>query len=357
MNAKRHAFRPIRPLILALLAVCVAGAGGLLLNPHSDRATPVVESGRVAAGDSPDLICLGFVDVEGGVAPLSPTQPGRILEVVARDGDHVAKGAILLRLDDAAARFSLEQAAATLELAETQSEQAGINLRQFPVRVAEERAALDAAKDRLESARHRLSHQRELRKSSLIPIRDVTSAEDQVTEMETLVRAEAEKLKEVELSNPALVVHEADLKAAAARAGLRQAKYNLEECVLKAPEAGTVLRMSVHAGEVVGGPAATAAVLFCPDRPLLVRVEVEQEFAGRIVLGRPAVVHDEFSPEIVWRGQVTRIADWYSQRRSMAAKPGQFKDVPTVECLVTLDAGRPPFRIGQRVEVRIGGAR
>jgi membrane fusion protein (multidrug efflux system) len=357
MSANRHIFRPSRLLVVAVLAVCGAGAGGLLLNPHPERTISDSTGIRAAVGESPDLICMGFVDVEGGVAPLSPTQPGRIQEVLAREGEHVARGAVLLRLEDAAARFSLEEAEATLKLAETQSEQAAVNLRQFPVRVAQEHAALDAAKDRLESARHRLSHQRELRKSSLIPVRDVTSAEDQVTEMETLVRAETERLKEVEMSDPALLVHEAELKVAAARASLRQANHNLEECVVKAPEAGTLLRVSVHTGEVVGGPAATPAVLFCPDRPLLVRVEVEQEFAGRIAVGRPAVVHDEFSPDVVWHGQVTRIAGWYSQRRSGLAKPEQFKDVPTLECLITLEAGKPPFRIGQRVEARIGEAR
>ena len=123
---------------------------------------------------------------------------------------------------------------------------------------------------------------------------------------------------------------------------------------LKAPHAGTVLRVAVAAGEVVGGPSGKPAVLFCPNRPLVVRVEVEQEFLGRIVVGRPAHVEDEVNSSNVWGGRVTRIAGWYSQRRTILAKPGQFKDVPTVECLIALDPGHPPCRIGQRVQVRIG---
>jgi len=354
MKANRLALRPSRYLLLALLALCGAGMGGLLLNASPGRTFSLPSSSRSDAMGGPDLICLGYVDVEGGVAPLAPTQPGRVLEVVASEGEFIPKGSVLLRLEDAPARFNLEQAEAALKLAEAQLAQAGINLRQFPARLAQQRAALDAAKDRLAAARHLLLHQRDLRKSSLVPVRDVTTAEDRVKEMETLERADTERLKEIEMSDPNLVVHEAELKVAAARAGVRQANYNLEQCELKAPEAGKVLRVAVSAGEVVGGPAGKAAVFFCPDRPLLVRVEVEQEFVGRIVVGRPAQVADEVYPDSVWRGRMTRIADWYSQRRSILAKPGQFKDVPTVECVITLDAGQPPFRIGQRVEVRIG---
>jgi hypothetical protein len=84
-----------------------------------------------------------------------------------------------------------------------------------------------------------------------------------------------------------------------------------------------------------------------------VRVEVEQEFVGRIAVGRPAHVEDEMDATTAWNGQVTHVAGWYSQRRSILARGEQFKDAPTVECLIALDAGQPPFRIGQRVQVRI----
>ena len=56
---------------------------------------------------------------------------------------------------------------------------------------------------------------------------------------------------------------------------------------------------------------------------------------------------------LIGSGQVTRIANWYSQRRTILAQPGQFKDVPTVECVIALDLGNPPLRLGQRVRVKI----
>ena len=36
-------------------------------------------------------------------------------------------------------------------------------------------------------------------------------------------------------------------------------------------------------------------------------------------------------------------------------EPLQFNDVRTLECIVTLDPGQPPLRIGQRVRVTLEG--
>ena len=54
-----------------------------------------------------------------------------------------------------------------------------------------------------------------------------------------------------------------------------------------------------------------------------------------------------------WRGQVARISDWYTHRRSILQEPLQLNDVRTLECLIALDSGQPPLRIGQRVLVTL----
>ena len=47
------------------------------------------------------------------------------------------------------------------------------------------------------------------------------------------------------------------------------------------------------------------------------------------------------------------ISDWYTQRREVAEEQLQLKDVRTLECLIVLDPGQPPLRIGQRVRATI----
>src|SRR5262249_16255631 len=126
---------------------------------------------------------------------------------------------------------------------------------------------------------------------------------------------------------------------------------------IKAPTAGTVLRVLVNPGEMLGTARREPAVQFCPKGQRLVRAEVEQEFAGSVSLGQAAAVQDDSKAGTTWAGKVSRISDWYTQRRSIIQEPLQINDVRTLECLIALDPGQPQLRIGQRVRVSIGMTR
>jgi HlyD family secretion protein len=257
-------------------------------------------------------------------------------------------------LDDRPARFEADQARAAVEMARLRLSRAEQDLRQHPTRVAQLRAALESAEYKLTAARHQLQRQEDLLKINNANLQDVRAAESQVKEQEAQVRAAKERLAELEQSDPALPVREATADVAAAEARARAADYAVEQCVVRAPTAGTVLRLQTGVGEVVGGPGAAASLLFCPDQPLVVRAEVEQEFVRRLAVGQKARVEDEAGGGAAWTGRVTRVAGWYSSRRGTNDKPSAFRDVPTVECLIMLDERRPPLRIGQRVQVTIG---
>jgi hypothetical protein len=83
---------------------------------------------------------------------------------------------------------------------------------------------------------------------------------------------------------------------------------------------------------------------------------VEQEFTGRVAVGQPALIQDDTSGAVTWRGKVRRLSDWYSHRRSIWQEPLQLNDVRTLECIIDLDPRQPPLRIGQRLRVLLGRA-
>jgi multidrug resistance efflux pump len=127
----------------------------------------------------------------------------------------------------------------------------------------------------------------------------------------------------------------------------------LEQCDLKAPADGTVLRVLVRPGEVLSSQPRQPAVWFCPQTPRIVRAEVDQEFGYRVALGQPAVIRDDSTAAVTWRGQVYRVSDWYTHRRSILQEPLQLNDVRTLECLIAVEPGQAPLRIGQRVLVTL----
>ncbi len=100
---------------------------------------------------------------------------------------------------------------------------------------------------------------------------------------------------------------------------------------------------------MLGSQPKQPAIQFAIEEPQIVRAEVEQEFIGRVAVGQPVVVEDESnSARLLARQSGARLQLDHPSRRSVMQEPMQFNDVRTVETLMTLDAGQPPLRIGQR---------
>jgi multidrug resistance efflux pump len=323
MSANVATLRSFKYLSLAVLAFGAAGAGFLLSSSgavHSEaKAAPAADPTPVAA------VAFGHVDLNEGVLALSPLQPGRVAAVYFHENQRVKEGAVLLRLEDNPAKLHVREAEAALEAAQKQLAQAE--------KLPEE---------------HQIKRDREL-----------AVAQDKVKELQAMVKAEEGKVAELDLHEKTLAfeVSHARAEANVMRAKLEQARDTLEQCELKAPRAGRVLRVLVEPGEMTGGQPKQPAVQFWPDKePLIVRAEVEQEFAAGVAEGQAAEVEDYYAAGGArWTGRVKRVSDWFTQRRTILDDPLQFKDVRTLECLIgdLKSDGKQPLRIGQRMRVTI----
>src|SRR5262249_27493277 len=103
-------------LTLLLLGVGTLTAGYLVLRP-SARSAGQPEPTAPPPPPAPQVVCLGHVDVDGGVLSLAPARAGTVVELKVHEGDTVPAGAVLLRLDDRPAHFEVEQARTALEAA------------------------------------------------------------------------------------------------------------------------------------------------------------------------------------------------------------------------------------------------
>lgn len=340
-----------RMLVLgvACALALAAAAAGLFFN-----ASYASRSADAAEGDDLGILCFGHVDVEGGVVAIYPGQAGRVVQIEAKENEAVAAGGVLLRLDDGPATLRAQEAEAALRVVQAQLEEA----RQLPDRhqakVSQQRSALQAAQFRLSAARHMLERKRDLHKLDQLNAQEVATAADLVRELEAVEQAEKDRLRELELTDSYSTVRRLEGELAVAQARLAQARRAVEDCVLRAPEDGKVLRLQAGVGDLVGPAPASAAVLFCSDRPRIIRAEVSQEFAAHVKPGAKCTVVDDYdTSEMSWRGKIVRVSDWYSQRRSVWPDPSQRHDVRTLECIVQIEPGHPPLRIGQRMRLTI----
>ncbi len=341
-------------LLLVGMVLLLFGVGAAIQYPRLEVSHLPEKSADNAQRSAEGIVCTGFVDLEHGLRSLAPLRPGRIAAILAKENQHVRAGTAILRLEDDDAKFQAQAAEAALMTAEIQLEEARKLEEQQRARLAQQQAALRAAGFRLDAARQLLAHKEKQLKDNLVAAEDVNVTRAEARALEQQERAEREKLAELSTVDPALTVRKAEAQVKLSRLQRDQAQHQLEECTLKAPAAGTVQHISVGAGDIVTANPAQPVVRFAPDEPLLVRAEVDQEFADRIEVGQTALIRDDTHSRTSWHGKVQRIAGWYEQRRPTTQDPSAFTDVRTVECLISIDPNQPPLRIGQRMRVMIG---
>src|ERR1700722_6385096 len=147
MSTPERTSRPRRVILigwvgaLALVAsVAIAAvAPGLsrAAKPATDSTPAAVDSTSQSTGKAS---CFGYVDVEQGGAPLYPALPGRVVEVMTKEGAVVQQGDPLFRVDDALAKLHLREAKTALDAAEDRLTQARSLAEQHKSKVAVQQA-------------------------------------------------------------------------------------------------------------------------------------------------------------------------------------------------------------------------
>jgi HlyD family secretion protein len=341
----------IGAVLLGLSAFLIIGPLRTGWNPASANTS---ETPGPHLGSTATVVCLGTADVRGGVVSLLPTVSGRVLAVNVDDNADVKPGEVLVRLDDRVAQTQLREADAALEAAEAQRAQTRKGPEQHKLLLTQQKAAVLALRHELAAARLGAAHKKKLMEANQLSREEAEAAGEVEKKLEALEQAEAAKLESLELRDPLQDRARADADVRAKTALRDRARNTLGEFTLKAPSAGRVLRVQASPGDLVGPEHASSAILFCPAGPRVVRAEVEQEYASRVTIGQSAIIEDAArSGGPTWKGKVVRIADWFTSRRIITPDQIPVQEVRTLECLVELDEGQPPLRIGQRVRVRL----
>jgi multidrug resistance efflux pump len=321
-------------------------------------------NGHGAPDDGPSgsperTVCFGYVDVRGGVTSLYPVQPGRVVKVHVQENDEVSEKAPLLEVDATPARETLAGAEAELKAAQAQVGIAQAMKEQHLRLVEAQKKAIQAKEAEKAAAEAEARYPERLANSGNGPREKADAARQQVLAVAAAVAVEQARLRALEALDPSYDegIARAQEGVAAKQAAVRGARYALDQCVVKAPFRGRVLRVNVSVGEVLTSSPKQPALIFCPDErddPRVIRAEVDQEWAARVQLGQQAEIKDDArnSPD-QWKGKVVRISDWFTHRRSTILEPLQFNDVRTLECLIELAPNQKPLRIGQRMRVTL----
>ena len=308
-----------------------------------------------ATPDAPPtrLVCYGHVDTRQGPVLLQPTRAGRVSRVLVKENQAISKGVPLVQLDDHLVRLQEQEAELAVRAARLQLARAGDGVRQYQARRAQAEAALEAANSKVMEAQHALDRKEQLVKKDLLDQVQVDVGRDQLNGARALVKVEQNRLRELDAVDPERAVELARLQLSRSQAQLERARQEREEYLLRAPVSGLVLRVLAQEGDLVGPTSPRPAVWLVPEGTWVVRAEVSQEFAGRVRNGLAVQVEDEASGALLARGRIAEVSPWFLPRRQFSGLPTATNTDLTLECLIDLQAGKAPLRLGQRVRVRI----
>jgi macrolide-specific efflux system membrane fusion protein len=251
----------------------------------------------------------GQVDVEGGLIRVVAARDGRVDEVHSEDGDTVRQGDVLALLDQRQARIGIGVAAANLGQAEAQ---VAVLKARIPQTDVQARRLVEAAGAGAATGQ---------------------SAEDAAAALAVL-KAE---------------VNAAEATVKVARQHVDEAQGELDARVVKAPAAGRIVRRSVHVGDVLTAQNATELFQLLPERPRIVRAELNEAYVDLVKPGMQAEVVRDSDQGTAVPAKVLRVGEVFGPSR-LTDDPVERAGAHDVECVLQLEGG--DFRIGQRVLVR-----
>jgi HlyD family secretion protein len=289
-------------VLMAVLALSMVVRGmGRPAPSKPGAAAPDVASVTVVAATSADVVAR--VLATGTItsirdAKLGSKLSGRVAAVLVEEGDRVAAGAPLVRLDTSDLLAQRAQAQASAAAAQAQLRKVLTGARpeerqQTADAVQQARANLDSAQASVRWAQMTVDRDRSLQTQGAIAQQDLDQAMTQLRVAQAQA-AQAQAAYDSAVQNASLVrigARDEDIQAARAQAAQAQAALaaidvQLRDATIQAPFAGTITKRDVEPGQIVS-PATTST------NPLLVLSQVDDVYAEFVV---PAQHRFELQP-------------------------------------------------------------
>jgi len=295
----------MRALTILTLLALAAGAAGCQRGAEQAKANTIPPPATPYSA-----IADGKADVDGGIIPVAARTAGIVRTVYVQEGDAVTKGEVLATQEDDAPRLAVQTAEAALAQAKAQT------------------ALTDT---------------------------QITAAEREVNRLKPLVASHYVSSQSVDQAEDAVHNANATLEAqrasvAVAETQLSQARYTLDQTIIRAPTDGKIVRRYANPG--VGASTLNVTAMFDlePAGQRIVRAEVSEGDEPFVKVGGGVMLVPEADQAKSYPGKVMRIAPVFGERKLQSDDPSQRTDDRVVEVVVS--ANDAPFLIGQRVLVK-----
>ncbi|MCE9544189.1 MAG: efflux RND transporter periplasmic adaptor subunit [Planctomycetia bacterium] len=267
---------------------------------------------------------------------VTPKVSGMVTFLNAEEGRRVEKNEVLAKVESVEFQSDHDLAAAVLDLAKQQLLELEHGNR--PEEIAEAKAELEEAEAQLGQLDSDWKRKHDLRNSGILTATELEQAESQSRAMLKKVDRlrNAQKLVQIGPREERIAAARAEVKRREAE--LMKARWRLDNCTIRAPIAGTILKKNAEEGNVVDARVMNGSFSLCEMADLSdieAEMMIQERDIARVHVGQRCQVRSDAYPNLLYEGTVSRlmpIAD-----RGKGAIPVRVKvHVPTNEIGVYL---------------------
>lgn len=251
--------------LVALLCVPVAMK---LLRSEPPR---IVEIDKVAYRDiKSSILATGHLLYEEQVL-LSPEVIGKVSTIFVKEGQQVAKGDLLLHLDDQSYRAEVAQQEAA---------------------VRQQRIVIEQQQLNVLNQESQYRRKVELHNMKMIPDQQIDDAKYAVDAAKIELRNNRSRLEQVE-------------------AILKQSNERLAKTTIRAPISGTITALDIKVGETAVASqvsiAGSSLMTIANTATMMTEVNVDEADIAKVVVGQEVAIHTAAYPDIAIKGEVVTI--------------------------------------------------
>jgi HlyD family secretion protein len=278
-----------RRLVSAAVLLALVGAGAAAWSAFGDQddTAPAGRPHRVRKGELVEVAAASGIIEPHMQVEVKSRSAGEVVEVLVAEGQRVAAGDLLFRLDPTDAERAVQEA---------KNAQRGVQ-----ADLAQARASLVVAQ----------AQERDARTASEVSARGTKMGLVSSETTRTSASAAEVAAANVQLRRAQLAASQAQI--AAAQLAVEESERRLAETQIQAPMSGTVLAVALERGSIVssavtnvGGGTALATIADLTDLRVIGAIDEAQ--IGRVQVGHPVTIRVDAYPDRTFIGRVERVS-------------------------------------------------
>jgi len=239
---------------------------------------------------------------------VTPQVSGRLLMVAIEEGMRVRQGQVLAEIERTEYQADHDRAQASLELARQRLLELERGNR--PEEISRAEAELAEAQVQLPQLESQWQRYQQLRGTNAVAALELEQSESAYRAMQRRVDALTHALALMRLGPRLERIEAARAAVALAEAELAKARWRLDNCTVRAPVSGSILKKNAEEGNIVNPIAFNGSFSLCEMADLSdleVDLDIQERDVARVFPGQRCTVRADAHPERAYDGVVSRL--------------------------------------------------